>query len=79
MIITRRSFLTGIMAAPLIVKATSIMPVRALDLSVPYDPYHSDGWGINERYRFYIGPLVALPNPPTIVSWSTLEDPTVWP
>ena len=30
MIIGRRSFLTGLLAAPLIVKATSLMPVRPM-------------------------------------------------
>lgn len=34
MILTRRSFLTGLIAAPLIVKSASIMKVRALPLDL---------------------------------------------
>lgn len=45
--ITRRSILFGLIAAPVVVRMGLIMPVRAIDDYAAYDPYENEGWGIN--------------------------------
>ena len=65
MMTTRRGIITGLvsfMAAPAIVRAASLMPVKAVVLS-PYDRLAALGWEqvhINWKFAAYAGELLRV-------------------